>query len=186
MFAFWQTDCLRHGEGAGRVPVLFHFEGFQQFPVQFDFHFCWLVSGGSGTGDDLEVIHSILLELNSASQSTTGMKASTTFSDGDSAFFVIVLLGDFLPGVAVRSVCKNSFLRDLFRGIQVFLHQQRWQRQDIANVIEAIADIIRREVFRRIKINADQVTNGVVVLTAVQTTNGDASRIDVARAVYSI
>ena len=47
---------------------------------------------------------------------------------------------------------------------QVFLDQEGRQGQDVADVIEPVADVVRREIVRRLKLDADEVANGIVVL----------------------
>ena len=56
--------------------------------------------------------------------------------------------------------------------VDVLLHQQGRKRKHVAVVVEAIPGIVDRELVRRPKGNAEQITNGVVVLGSVQATSG--------------
>ena len=63
------------------------------------------------------------------------------------------------------------------RSPQIFLHQERWQREDVADVIKPTADVIGRKVVGRFEINAEQVPHGVVVFRTVQPPDGHATGI---------
>ena len=53
-------------------------------------------------------------------------------------------------------------------GGQVHLHQDRRDREHVADVVESIADIVGREVIGRAEVEADQVADRVVVLGAIE------------------
>ena len=63
---------------------------------------------------------------------------------------------------------------DLFRSRQILLEQHRRQREDIADVVEAVAHFIQREICGRLEVHAHQVTDGIVELRAVEAADGDA------------
>ena len=64
---------------------------------------------------------------------------------------------------------------NLVGGGEVFLHENRRHRQEIADIVEAVAHVIGREVVGRVKVNAEEVTNRVVVLRTVEASQGDSS-----------
>jgi hypothetical protein len=68
-------------------------------------------------------------------------------------------------------------LGDLLGGDQVLVHQQRRDRQNIADVVEAVADVVGREVVGGPQVEAREVTDGVVVLFAVEAAHGHAARV---------
>ena len=51
---------------------------------------------------------------------------------------------------------------------QVLLHQYRRQAQDVADVVEAVPHIIEGEILGRPEVHPDQVTDGIVILGAIQ------------------
>ena len=66
--------------------------------------------------------------------------------------------------------------RDALGGGQVLLHQDRRQRQDRADRVEAVPGVVLGELVGRLKVEADQVADGVVVLGPVQASDHDAAR----------
>ena len=63
------------------------------------------------------------------------------------------------------------------RGRHVLLHQHRRQRQDVGDVVEAVAGVVLREVVGGAERHAQQIADGVVVLGPVQAPDGHASGI---------
>ena len=66
---------------------------------------------------------------------------------------------------------------DPLRRRHVFLHQDRGQREHVSNVVEAVTRVVRRKVGRRFEIDAQQITDGVVVFRPVQPPGRDATRV---------
>ena len=76
-------------------------------------------------------------------------------------------------------------LHDRFRGRQISLHQHGRKGQHIADVVEAVTDVVRRKIFRRQKIHADQIANRVVVFRPIQPPHRDVARVRLGVAVRS-
>ena len=97
----------------------------------------------------------------------------------------------FARTIAIRVVADRRRLRnfrtvqgdarDLLRGRHVLLHQQRRQRQHVADGVEPEARIVLRKIVRRPERHAQQIANRVVVLAAVQAPGGDPPRFGDAR-----
>ena len=77
-------------------------------------------------------------------------------------------------------------LHDALGGGQVALQEQRRQGQHVADVVEAVADVVGGEVLGRLEIDADEVADGVVVFDAVEPADGDPARIAFAGAIGTI
>ena len=60
---------------------------------------------------------------------------------------------------------------DCLRGRQVFLQQDRRHAEHIADVVKAIAHVVRREVIGWMKVDADEIANRVVVFRAIEPAN---------------
>ena len=63
---------------------------------------------------------------------------------------------------------RNRTRHDRFGRREVALQQHRREREHVADVIEPVAHVVRREVLRRVEVDPDEVANGVVVLVAVE------------------
>ena len=66
----------------------------------------------------------------------------------------------------------------LVGGSDVALHQHRRQRQHVADVVEAVAAVVLRELVGWTDVDGEQVADAVVVFGAVQAARGDAAGID--------
>ncbi len=76
-----------------------------------------------------------------------------------------------------RGRAEDRGARDPIRGDQVFLHERRRERQHVRDVVEAVPGVVLRKVVRRPQVDAQQIPDRVVVLGAVQTPRGHASRV---------
>ena len=74
-----------------------------------------------------------------------------------------------VPNIAARATRSA--------GGQVFLHQRRRERQHVADVVEAVAGVVLREIVSRTQLDAQQIPNRVVVFLAVQPPRGHAAGI---------
>ena len=74
-------------------------------------------------------------------------------------------------------VGDDRLVQNLPGGSQIFLQQHRWQREDVADVVETVTGIIRRKIIRRLEIDADQVPDRIVVFGAIQTPDRDPARV---------
>jgi hypothetical protein len=75
--------------------------------------------------------------------------------------------------------------RDLFGRRDILLHQRWRHREDVADIVEAVAAVVGREVGGRLEVHAQEVTDGIVVLRAIEATRGDAARIGLGLAVQA-
>ena len=74
-------------------------------------------------------------------------------------------------------VVEDRQADDLFRCREVALEKHRRQREHVADVVEAVAGIVRREIVCRTEVHADEIADGVVVFRAVEAADGHAARI---------
>ena len=89
----------------------------------------------------------------------------------------------WLPVDRTTSPGHDGLLGDRLGRGQVFLHEDRRQGQDVADVVEAVADVVGGEVVGRPEVDADQVADGVVVLDPVEPPDRHAARVDVLAAI---
>ncbi len=68
---------------------------------------------------------------------------------------------------------------DFFGGGEVFFEEDGREGEDVAYVVEAMAHVVDGEIVGRFELDADEVTDGVVVFGAVEPANGDAAGIGV-------
>ncbi len=66
---------------------------------------------------------------------------------------------------------------DFFGGGEVLFHEDRRHGEHVADVVEAVADVVGGEVVGRVEGDADEVADGVVVFGAVEPANGDAAGV---------
>ena len=72
---------------------------------------------------------------------------------------------------------KHGGTHRAFRGIHVILNQRWREIQGVADIIESKSRGVGREAVRRTDVDAEKVTDGVVVLGTVEPARGNASRI---------
>ena len=77
----------------------------------------------------------------------------------------------------------DGLLDDRLGGRQVFLQKQRRHRQHVADVVEAVTDVVVGEVGGRFEVDANQVADRIVVLDPVEPANRDAAVVARAGAV---
>ena len=63
---------------------------------------------------------------------------------------------------------NDRLVQDRLGGGKVVLEQQWRKRQDVADIVESIADVVVRKIGRRLEIEADQIANRSVVLAPVE------------------
>src|SRR3954447_20107690 len=80
-------------------------------------------------------------------------------------------------GRSRQRVRRNSAVGDLSRGIQVLLHQNGGDGEDVPDVVEPKAGIVCGEVGGKSKMDGEQITNGVVVLDSIQAVGSEMARI---------
>src|SRR5207237_1374100 len=66
---------------------------------------------------------------------------------------------------------------DPLGGPQVSVHQDWRDGEHVADVVEAVAGIVRGEVLFRAERNAQEITNGVAVFAAIEPVRRDPARI---------
>ena len=67
------------------------------------------------------------------------------------------------------------------RRSQIFLQQHRWQRQHVADVIEAVAGIIGRKFLLRVEVHAHEVADRVPILDTIEPPHGHAAGVEIRR-----
>ena len=69
-----------------------------------------------------------------------------------------------------RRVCRTvqAGSSHLFGGRKISFHQQRRHGEDVADIVESVAAVVRRKICRRLKIDTEQVPNCVGVFSSVQ------------------
>jgi len=75
--------------------------------------------------------------------------------------------------------------RDRLGGVEVLFEQERRQREDVADVVEAIADVVGGEVVGGLHLHAEQIAHGVVVLDAIEPPQREPAGVALLRAVGS-
>ena len=76
-----------------------------------------------------------------------------------------------------RDIGPDRLGGDLLCGAQIFLHQDWREREHVADVVEAVADLVVGKVRRRLVVHAKKVADGVVVLAAVEAAQRDAAGV---------
>ena len=66
---------------------------------------------------------------------------------------------------------------------EIALEEQRRGRKDVADVVEAVADVVAGKISSGLKIDADQIADRVVVFDAVQAADGHTADIGGLRAI---
>ena len=72
---------------------------------------------------------------------------------------------------------------DFFRGGQVLFQQDRRQRQDVADVVKPVPDVVRREIVRRRIVHVEKVADRVAVFRPIQTAQGRVARSRLGRTI---
>ena len=72
---------------------------------------------------------------------------------------------------------EDRLLHDGFTRRQITFHVKRRNRQHVADVVEAEADIVRRQIVASREIDAHEIADRVVVFGPVEPPHGDAARI---------
>src|SRR4029077_2700977 len=63
----------------------------------------------------------------------------------------------------------------------ILLRQERREGEDVADVVEAVADVVRRGFLISVEIDADEIANGVAVFNAVEAAQSHAARVRILR-----
>jgi hypothetical protein len=83
-----------------------------------------------------------------------------------------------MPGVLDDDRARG----DAVRHREILLHQDVGHREHVADVVESVADVIGRELARRVVVDADEIADRVLVLAAVEPAQRHAAGIDGASA----
>ncbi len=62
-------------------------------------------------------------------------------------------------------------------GGEVFFHEDGGEGEDVAVVVESVADVVFGEIGAGVKIDAEEIADGVAVFTAIEAADGDAAGI---------
>src|SRR4029077_11297486 len=63
----------------------------------------------------------------------------------------------------------------------VLLRQERREGENVADVVEAVADVVRREFLISVEIDAEKIADGVAVFDAVEAAQSHAARVRILR-----
>ena len=77
----------------------------------------------------------------------------------------------------------DGLFQDRLGGGQVLLEEQRRRGEHVADVVEAVADVVGGEIGGGLEIDADQVADRVVVFGPVEAADGDAADVGRFRAI---
>ena len=81
-------------------------------------------------------------------------------------------------GRGFRRIAHESAVGDLGRRVKILLHQQRRQRQHVADVVEAIADVVGGKIVGGLELDGQQIANRVGILGPVEPPQRHVARID--------
>ena len=76
-----------------------------------------------------------------------------------------------------RSIGHNRLAGDPLSRGQIFLHQDRREREHIADVVEAVAGIVGRKIGCGLEVHTQQIADGVVIFDAIEAPGGDAAGV---------
>ena len=83
----------------------------------------------------------------------------------------------FFKGWFRRRPDCNRGPRNPIRRCHVFFHQQRRERENVADVVEAVPGVVGGKVVGSTKVDAQKVADRIVVFGAVEAAGGDAARV---------
>jgi hypothetical protein len=72
---------------------------------------------------------------------------------------------------------RDGELRDVLRGIEIALHEHGRHAEHVTDVVEAVADVVGREIGGGLRIHADEIADGVVVLGTIEAAQRDAAGV---------
>src|SRR4051794_21294117 len=72
---------------------------------------------------------------------------------------------------------EDRLIDNALGGGEVLLHQERRHAEHVADVVEAVTDVIGWEVVGWLKIDPDEIADSIVVLGAVEAMDGDTARV---------
>ena len=114
--------------------------------------------------------------LTAISPSDVSMRPSSSAGEPPLRVELLAVPGDDRPPRLGPG--DDRLLADRLGGLQVFFHQDRREAEHVADVVEAVADIVGREVVGRMEVDPDQVADRIVVFGAVEPADRDASRVE--------
>ena len=76
---------------------------------------------------------------------------------------------------------RHASVDDRFGRLNVLLHQQRREAQRVADVVEAVAGVVGREVFFGVVVDAHQVADRVAVFGPIEPTERDVAGVGIGR-----
>jgi hypothetical protein len=96
---------------------------------------------------------------------------------------VIRVRGLVLQQPFPQILLRENFGDDLLRCCQIFFEQNRRERENIADVVKTVPNIIRREVIRGLEFDAREIADRVVVFNPVQPPDRDSAGVAFAGAI---
>ena len=142
----------------------------ERLAIQLELHFGGFVSGSVLPGKRAQRIEPALRKVKIHAHFGIARIETGVISGETVLSFRLVNVDQLRRGETHRReeivrVLKGS-MRDLLRCSQVFLQEKRRKREDRADVVEAIADIIVGKAVSRMDIDATQVANRIVIFGA--------------------
>ncbi len=156
---------VRGGIGVGGGDV----EGAEGLAVELGKKFGRFVAGLLTVGGDLEAVDATVGEGEAVVDLDVG---------GEAAVGRGVLKFGGVPGgdlAVVDAGGGQSTLGQALGDREVFFEQERGQAEDVADGVEAVADVVEWEQFGPIDADAEEVANGVEIFGTIEAAKGDAS-----------
>ena len=140
------------------------------------------LGAGAGIQIDLDVVGGVIgrIELHQAAAARIQRQAviGALVVGGHAEGILEQVLGQLEVGGAdlLRGLARGQ-AADLARHVDVALHQRGRDGQDVGDIVEAIAGIIRRQVAGHVDLEAQHVAHGIGIFGAVHAAHGGAAGI---------
>lgn len=175
--AFLEANFTADDDGFVEVPTEFATEdGF----IVFEEGEIGAVAGGFGGALDLDFCADFVF---AGVFDLFGVGEAVGFFEGDIAGLAFVFVSEIgaphFDGGDVGAFSVDRFGDDFAGGVQVFLHEERREGEDIADVIEAVSGIVGGKGVGGVEVDAGEVSDSVLVFGAVEAPDGDATGIGV-------
>ena len=72
---------------------------------------------------------------------------------------------------------ENGDSCDFLGGGEVLFHQDGREREDVADVVEAVAGVVGGEIGGGLEVDGEEIADGVVVFEAIEAAGGDAAGV---------
>ena len=149
------------------------------FAVRMQFHTRRFVVGFGGGGADLDPVLAFASRLEfrrDGAGAGEGVNAKQRGPGGAGRLEIVTATGllERLGGIGGGQRCGGD---SLGRG-EILFDEQRRDGEDVADVVEAMADIVGWKIFGGSEFDTEQIANRIVVFDAVESADGDSARIE--------